>query len=498
MRKPGWFLTFLLLFASAVYAQVEVRLLRQSASGQTLIFNIGHLEGIKTGEFAAILKPIRDPQAADLKMVPVGKARSIKVNYESSIWIVYKVFDGELLVPGDKFELLTESKVLSGRRDYSVSRTEVVGDKRNINKDVYEALEGDRERLTKLGNKYQDDRKIHGPEDRFETDFNMVDVSVWEKERGMAFKSHLYRGPHREQFRRMMRIETFEKLIAQYLRKVNDPKFSYNAFYEEQKKDSHTGFSREKGNFMTEYDKFLLAQSKEKHKEAEVYRAMLARGEAWSDDFSDEELQTMLGRVAKIEENIRREKLLERAFRHQLSLSSGLGLYNNETENDSNHSRGQAREFELGYEFFPFAKVDKWQNWTFAASARTNATSLSHDDYNIESDEYSASLGVNFYPWSPPQVVNSILPFIGTYARIGRTNLTLPATGDEGKYSLNALPGILVGVKFQFSSGLYFRLKSHIEKQTVEVIKTDYLGSSLPDRADLVDAKLGLGIGYAF
>lgn len=75
MRKPGWFLLFILLFAHLAHGQVEVRLLSQSASGQTIMLNIGHLEGVKTGEFAAILKPIRSPQEIDLRMVPVGKAK---------------------------------------------------------------------------------------------------------------------------------------------------------------------------------------------------------------------------------------------------------------------------------------------------------------------------------------------------------------------------------------------------------------------------------------
>lgn len=64
------------------------------------------------------------------------------MNSESSIWVVYRVFDGELLVVGDKFELLTESKMLSGRKKYSISRTEIVGNKKDITRDTYEALRG--------------------------------------------------------------------------------------------------------------------------------------------------------------------------------------------------------------------------------------------------------------------------------------------------------------------------------------------------------------------
>lgn len=498
MRKPGWFLLFILLFAHLAHGQVEVRLLSQSASGQTIMLNIGHLEGIRPGEFAAILKPIRSPQEIDLRMVPVGKAKSIKVNSESSIWVVYRVFDGELLVVGDKFELLTESKMLSGRKKYSISRTEIVGNKKDIKQDTYEALEGDRERLTKLGNKYKASRQIHGPEDRYNDDFNVIDASVWEKEKGVAYKTPLYRGPQREEFRQVVRIETFEKLVSQYLKRVNDPEFSYDTFYAEQKKDERNPEFRSKSTFVTEYDNFLEAKSKEKTKEAEVYRAMLARGDSWSDDFSDEELKTMLGRVAKVEESLRRYKIQEKVFTHQLTFSAGLGMYDNETKDDPSNSKGQAKEFELGYEFFPFAKVDGWQNWSFFTSGRLNTTSFGHETYNVESSEYSAALGVNLYPWLPPQVIDKVVPFVGVYGRLGRSNLTALGSGQEGKYTLVAMPGIQAGVKYQLSNGVSLRVKGHIEKQQLEVIETKYLGANLPDRAELIDAKLGVGIGYAF
>lgn len=477
---------------------MEVRLLSQSASGQTIMFNIGHLEGVKAGEFAAILKPIRSPNEIDLRMVPVGKARSIKVNSESSIWVVYRVFDGELLVVGDKFELLTESKMLSGRKKYSISRTEVVGNKKTITKNTFETLEGDRERLTKLGDKYKPSRQIHGPEDRFEDDFNVVDASVWQKEKGQAYSSPLYRGPEREQFRRVVRLETFEKLVTQYLKRVNDPEFSYDTFYAEQKKSVTSSEFREKSLFVTEYDNFLEAKSKEKNKEAEVYRAMLARGEAWSDDFSDEELRTMLGRVAKVEESLRRYKVQEQAFRHQLSFSTAIGVYDNETQDDPSNSKGQAQEFELGYEFFPFAKVDGWQNWTFFTSARLNTNSFGYETYNIESKEYSVAFGVNLYPWYPPQVIDKIVPYLGVFGRLGRSDLTTLATAEQGKYTLVAMPGIHAGLKYQLANGFALRLKGHIEKQQLEVIETKFLGANLPDRAELIDAKLGVGIGYAF
>ncbi len=488
----------MLLFAQTAFGQVEVRLISQSASGQTILFNIGHLEGIKAGEFAAILKPIRNPQDIDLRMVPVGKARCIKVGSDSSIWMVYRVFDGELLVAGDKFELLTESKVLAGRKRYSVGRTEIVGHKGEVKKNTYEALEGDRERLSKLSNKYQTDKLNHLPEDRFEDDFNVVDVTKWDSEKGIAYKSPLYRGPERAEFRKVVRIETFEKMVSAYLKRVNDPGFSYETFYAEQKKEEDAHEFRKKSTFVTEYDNFLEAKSKEKNKEAKIYQAMLARGDSWSDDFSDEELRTMLGRVGRVEENVRRYKIQEWGFKHQLSFSAGLGMYNNETKDDPDNSKGGGKEFELGYEFFPFAKVDGWQNWTFFGSFRLNTTSFGHKTYNVESSEYSGALGVNVYPWYPPQTIDKVLPFIGVYGRFGRSKLTTLATQETGDYTLVALPGLHGGIKYQLANGVSLRVRGHIEKQQLEVIETKYLGANLPDRADLIDAKLGVGIGYAF
>ena len=93
-------------------APLEARLINQSTSGQTVVTDLGVHDGLKNGDFGIILKKIHNVNARDLRIVPAAKARVVKVNSDSSIWVLYKLIDPELLVKNDQFLVMTESSSL--------------------------------------------------------------------------------------------------------------------------------------------------------------------------------------------------------------------------------------------------------------------------------------------------------------------------------------------------------------------------------------------------
>jgi preprotein translocase subunit SecA len=79
--------------------------------------------------------------------------------------------------------------------------------------------------------------------------------------------------------------------VTAYLKKVNEPNFNYDQFYEEQmKSESGTGMKL-RSSLATEYEKFLTVKSQKKIEDAKLYRSLLEKGDIWSEDLSDEELK---------------------------------------------------------------------------------------------------------------------------------------------------------------------------------------------------------------
>lgn len=176
-----FFVLLLSVVVCPAWAINGARLLSQSASGQTAVFNLGLHDLVKEGEYAVIVKEIRSLDSRDLRIVPVARARNIKVNVGQSVWILYKFYDPELLVKGHQFLILTESAMLRGRRDPRFNRVSVITEKEKAALQVQNNLSEDKDRIAKLKARYPEIETLHRPETRQDADGTLVDVEGWKK-----------------------------------------------------------------------------------------------------------------------------------------------------------------------------------------------------------------------------------------------------------------------------------------------------------------------------
>jgi len=225
-------LVVVLLCASVdpVWAINGARLIGQSASGQTAVFNLGIHDFVKEGEYAVIVKEIRSLDSRDLRIVPVARARNIKVNPGNSVWILYKFYDPELLVKGHQFLILTESAMLQGRRDPRFNRISVITEKEKAALQVQNNLSEDKDRIAKLKSRYPEIQTLHQPENRQDGDGTLVDVEGWKKHKNDRYRTALYKSPYEKDFQRQLKLSTFEKLVTAYVKRVNEPGFNYDCF----------------------------------------------------------------------------------------------------------------------------------------------------------------------------------------------------------------------------------------------------------------------------
>lgn len=497
LRKMGLAI-LLLVICPTVWGLTEARLLQQSTSGQTVLFNIGSHDGIREGDYGVVLKQIRDLDSRDLRLVPVAKARNIKLNSDSSVWILFHVYDGELLVKGDKFEVLAESHLLSGRRSPKLGRITVVTQKDKTRSQVESALEDDRDRLSKLKNKYDTIQPTHEEKAVSANDFDQLDLEFWEKSKDTRYRSSLYKSANKEEFRRQLRLATFEKLVTHYLQKINDPDFSYDEFYEKQRRAELSNEFKANTSYDSEYNRFLRQQSFKSNADAKLFRTILEKGEAWSEDYSDEELRTVLSQVSVLQEKDRRLFVMSKPTRYQLGLDYGFHIVDAQSNDDPRYRRDNRFALESDFEATPFLRHPQLERFTLNAGFRLNYTAFETQSYNADLDEYSLNIGANWYPLYSPYTVDSPVIFLGTYIRTGFAQAKAPTVNESGSYSVLSLPGFRAGFKYMLRNRIGIRLILSFETLKIERYEASKLGSVLPENTNLAEGKLGFGMAYAF
>jgi hypothetical protein len=480
------------------YALSGARLLGLSKSGQTALFNLGIHDGIKEGDYAVIIKQIQTLDSKGLRLVPVARARNIKINPNNSVWIVFKIFNQQLLVSGDKFFVLSESHMLSGRRDPRFGRISVVTNEVNMAQEVHATLANDKDRISKLKHNYPEMLPLHENDYRSDTDVKLVDVEKWKKHKNERYRSPIYKSPHQDEFRRELRLSSFEKLVTAYLKKVNEPNFNYDQFYEEQmKSESGTGMKL-RSSFATEYEKFLTLKSQKKIEDAKLYRSLLEKGDIWSEDLSDEELKIVLNQVSALKEKDRRDYLVQDLKRFTTFFSYGMSMNDAQTTKDSDYRRSVLYSLDFDFEGIPFTGHSTLERFTLNGAVRINKTAMEAGGYNADVDELSGVLGVNWYPLTSPSVVEAPSPFIGAYLRSGTAMINAPTPDQSANYTILSFPGFRGGLKYNFRNKIGLRVAFSMETINFNRYEQSSLSTVLPERATLFDARMNIGLAYSF
>lgn len=491
-------LVLLSVITAPAWGLSGARLLGQSSSGQTALFNLGIHDGVKEGDYAVIVKEIRSLDHRDLRLVPVAKARNVKINTGNSVWILYQTFDPELLVKGQEYLILSESTMLSGRRDPRFGRISVITQKDKVAFQVQKNLSDDKDRIAKLKTQYPEIENLHQREIRQDEDGVLVDVEGWKKFKDSRYRTALYKSPHQADFQRQLRLSTFEKMVTAYLQKVNEPGFNYDAFYDEQSKTAFAHEFRQRSNFSTEYESFLSTQSQKAVADAKLYRSLLEKGESWSEDFSDEQLRSVLSEVSVLQEKDRRKYVVANPNRYSTFLAYGMTFNDAQTEKDAGYRRDGRYSIELDFEVIPVIKHETLQRFTVNATYRNNKTAFEAENFNSSLDEHSFSLGINWYPLFASYAIESPVIFLGTYVRSGWASVKAPSAGEESNYTLLTLPGVRAGMRYNFKNNVGLRLSGSMETLQLDRYEQSKFGAILPDQASLVEGKMNFAIAYSF
>ena len=239
-----------------------------------------------------------------------------------------------------------------------------------------------------------------------------------------------------------------------------------------------------------------MSKKKRLRETRETYRKLLAQGPNWSDEYSDSDLERLIYEKGIMDEEERRRVLVARKHTYQITASMGFNMVNNENATDTTNTEQFKIAFELGYEYYLARRYPKLEAFTFELSLRGNQDAYSIGNSNAVASEYSLNNSVYWYPWLKPNVVEENLFFFGLSFRFfGRTNLDIPANGEQGIYSVSSVPGVRAGVKYNFRSNWGLRVLASYENLVMTRIERNFVGD-LPESLNATDMKVSFGVSY--
>lgn len=433
-------LSLLLSFsAQAYFDDYATEVLNISRSKKTIIVDRGTRDSIAKDDHAVLINVVKG-ESQD-KYYPVAKLKLVKLQNNISYWVSYKFIDSSKLTIGPGFLLLNKSSLLRGRKELDARKIKVVTTSGSAN-ELKNYLEESSDQLSLKKDDYKKLEVTRKVEKDFDSDLNLIDVEKWEKDTFAHEKKRLaiYESPHLDQFREDHEIVTYEKMVLKFLEKYNTPGASYESLYKEQKRDS-IGVLPEAGVIGNATTRQLEKDQYKRKKESEFAEQLRKKGDAWSDDYTDEELSDILQNIGSLREKKRRRELLAYKYNYQAHLSYGQNLLNNDNEDDTQNIEPSKYDIEVGLESYLLKVFEKLRVYTLEFSMRRSQDSFFGGDFNVVSRETSLAAQINWYPFESPNIIETPVFYFGVLARYGNSRLTIPQTDEKGNYQISSIPG---------------------------------------------------------
>ncbi len=486
---------FALVVSNLVFAVNDdvVRILRTSSTKQTFEVNEGLNQGVTVGEYGFLIQS-EVLSIGKTILRPILKAKCIRAFSNKSVWIRFLSYEKKDLSKGQNYILLTESGLLKGRKKLSSRRLDwIVESPEDVNK----FLKDDAQELAKKKDKYKVLSTPHKIEKHYDTDLELVDVNVWKAKMGDSklYADGIYKSPHADDFAKRVKVQTFEKMVVAYLNKFNDVNFSYEEYFQKQKETSQGKGTNFFGNYYERYNEKELSEYK---KSQLYYEKVKKNGDSWSKDYNDQQLSELLNRMSDVKERMRRQDILAFHYNHNIAISFGMNMIDNENRTDVVTTETSKVSGEVLYERYLFKGLGILQGFTFGVSGRYAKDAFFGGDLNLSSTEYSFAGHLNYYPYRKPSSINHPIFFVGLLFRYGYSRLRNASTDEQGNYYIKTLPGVRAGLKWNVESGYGAFISFGYENINAERVVVSDSEGVLPDRDSYVDGRLNIGISKFF
>ena len=504
-----------------------VTLKQISKSRKTLFINKGRNDRLKQGEYGILLGKVKtvvedldydDRQASPEKQIrdmqenkgyvsfrPVARVKSIKMLNNSSVWIVHKVYYPESIQAGAKFLLMSESDLLQGRTKLKIRDRDLVSRREKISESLHKSAKGDGERLAKKKDEYKEQKLIksfegHKDYNELQKESQAVDLKVWKESNlaGEYIVEGLYSSEGSKKTQEQRRLLRFEKLAANFIEKSNRDR----AFELKIKRNEEGEIVNEKYKIKEKkekkYQRFLREEARINRRNKDFIDEVTARGESWSDDFSDEELKEVVQLIGDQNEVERREYVQENTYMSQVFATVDVNLIQNDSTSDPDNIRRDKVGAEIGFEYLPFKDFEPLQMFSFEVGFRYAQDSMDVGEKNGLVRDLSTSLTFNYYPFYKPNAIEKNIFYLGAIARFGQAKIAINGSDEGGDFTSTSFPGLRAGVKYNFKNNWTMRATLTSERIIFERTTNADSTDDLDNRESLSEMKLAFGIGRFF
>jgi hypothetical protein len=460
-----WVIAAVSLFSASSYAITQgAILLAVSSSSQSVLIDIGSLDGVKVGERAKFLVPLNQKTSGDpnekIKASVLAVAEAVKVNESGSYWRL-KRLGGENSYQGvlkKRLRLRVMRMKRDPRRPFITRQTVKVAD-RLKGQSVIGVNEsaGIPEDLIFAQSTPRQEVALSKTTATKRQDIEVVVKKSWvpstaeydeEFEDSFLGRSTPAVGNYAlsERSKKEVGLEIWNKTTTGVQNKYNHLKYGLNALYRDSIDDDGTGINESIDGHV-----FSNRGDLEKLDQVAVRNALKRVKKnpyRWSQDLNDEELRQFVVESGIVTEVEKQKRALREKLSHEVILRYTTPLQSS-TVVEGQGNQGLGYSLAIAYEFALSHLSEKWRPFSLEFELESLLSYHDIGGTNARFSELNGKLHLNWYFLRPPTMISRFMPF----ASLGFKRGSASVKSEDLSYTSGSLFSTRLGVKYRMSAG---------------------------------------------
>lgn len=452
----------MILLSSNLFALEGMKVLKVSSTGQTIILDRGHLEGIKQGQRGRLLyqSGLDDP-----KLTLVANAEVIKVSDKYSFWFLSKIDNSQLVSEGQKLLFAKLEDVMSGRKTKLRKKRVFLPKNKSVVQYLKDEEVGIPDELIYKGHDYIEGDTMVTTNIAQDEHLEVRSFEDWKVQYGLTYVDDYMQEIENKyvsgedsnnvdinNIKQQHDKSVFQSVVNGTVKKINDLEFGLNGLYRDQKRDPDLRIITDRVQVENFYEKDHRERREAKRIEPYAEEKLKRQGERWSADLDSAELRRFFVNSGIAKEKERQRLALETKQGHELLLRIASSLINHTTVDDINH-QGTGYSVGFGYEFHLSRTTLTLDRFSVELGFERAIRYFDMGGINGRFYEGSFFAGLNFYLFNKPYNLNMYLWYLGFGIRRGDSSAQSSDLSKEYSYQFISVPTLQAGLKYRFYAG---------------------------------------------
>ena len=489
----NWYYLFIYFFIGVASAQQlpSVEILEVSASGRTIILDVGEFDGIKKEDYGVLI----EREGAILSYLVSGVVK--KINHHQSLWFLDQAVFPEDLQSGKKLQLATSS-LFSGRgqknksRNISLETSGYLSRVKNLPayvQDVFSIKDLAKRNEIILEKKINTSGETFIPEVNQSVDVVDVDNNIFDPR-----KSNELRKKERESKRARL-----SNLVKGSISKTNNKESTLPFYHDLDKFSQRSSLENSFDSFLDEFDQDVEISSK--YQGSKKYMDPL-----WQGDLSDKDLRDHFLSIEKKYQRDRGALARNNLPSNEIYFRLGYSFIKHTSEQDQSF-QSTNKSISFGYEWHLMRVEKSLRYFTLELGMDiTNGHYELRDQENFETGDLDFRVMLNLYLNGLPSEIGSFIWYLGAGGRLGSAALTGQNLSGDSSYFKTTFPSGQFGMKYRLSGGDEYSLLPKVGFGLGALLTLDYLDLSISNKNfdnlkgsfSTVDFKFLTGLNFYF